>query len=392
MGLECLYPFMSAMISPEGMVRLCSSSIEKIGDLREHSLSSVFLEGGVRTIRETMARGDWPAACRGCQKAETLGLPSKRQKFYVSQEKIYGRQDCEDILKATKPRLQHLDLSFSNLCNLACVTCSGSYSTGWFRHQNRARADGLHYQESEQNLTVRKLPAERVDEIIHDHLPSLRSIVIKGGEPLADPECFRFLSRIAESKDRRDDLSLFVQTNGTVIKPEMMDLLGALRASVGFSIDGIDKVFQWIRGADFKSVKCNLDKLGRTPGIEKIFLDCTVSAFNVLHLSDFAEFALGLRTSSPFRLKCTFMGWANQDYLSPRLLSQELRDRAFADLLKVVNRDPDFFEGLHSLEKILKAPRLSSGALEKFMKWKDFCNRMRGFQIESLYPELHDPR
>jgi MoaA/NifB/PqqE/SkfB family radical SAM enzyme len=379
---------MSTMISPEGKVRLCSSSTEAMGDLREESLRSIWREGGVEEVRKKMAAGEWPHACRGCRRNEEQGLPSKRQKFYRKQKELHGEAACLQALHQEVPEIRHLDLSFSNICNLSCVTCSGSYSTGWFHHQRQAVAEGLNYQGPLEGMELRKLPQERIDEILKDHLSSLQTIVIKGGEPLADPQCVEFLAKVAASEHRRADLSLFIQTNGTLMKPETAEILGRLNASVGFSMDGVGDVFRWTRGGDFEAVLKNLYFLGRTPGIDRIFLDYTVSAYNVFHLAAFARFALDLRAKSDLRLKCTFMGWANQDHLSPRILPREQRERALEELLHVVAESPDFFEGVDVLEKVLKGPRLSEASMEKFMKWKDFCNRMRGFRIETLCPEL----
>ncbi|HRO67332.1 MAG TPA: SPASM domain-containing protein, partial [Pseudobdellovibrionaceae bacterium] len=202
----CLYPFSSLMISPDGSVRLCSSSLDVMGDLTGSSVRDVWRGVRLRDVRETMSEGRWPRACRGCERSEEIGLPSKRRKFLESRNKVWGSSVCASALSAEIPPVMHLDLSFSNLCNLSCVTCSGYYSTGWTEKEAKARGEGLLYQESKGVSGVKRLPPDRIDELLRDFVPQLRTLLIKGGEPLVDPECLRFLEGLAKSPDRRADL------------------------------------------------------------------------------------------------------------------------------------------------------------------------------------------
>lgn len=385
---RCLYPFSSLMISPQGKARLCSSSLDTMGDLAASGVREVWDGKPLEEVRKRMSQGVWPRACRGCERSEEKGLPSKRQKFFESRRKVWGDAVCEEAMRGTEPSLMHLDLSFSNLCNLSCVTCSSYYSTGWSEKETKARQEGLDFQESKGVLGARRLPPERIDELLRDFLPGLRTILIKGGEPLVDPECLRFLKGLAASTRRREDLSVFIQTNGTRMTSEIAAMLAELRAEVGFSIDGTGDVFRWIRGGNFDEVIENMTLLSASPGVRGIFLDATVSAFNVTHLPSLAEFSLDLKAKVPLLKSCTMMGWANQDYLSPRLLPLALRLETIGRLDAVTQRDPGFFQGLEALRGVLSGPELRSEALEKFRRWMAYCNRLRGFEIETFCPEL----
>ena len=75
-----------------------------------------------RDLRRKMLAGERVAECRSCYEAEDFGQNSMRT---TNLDRLPNTltEDCVD--------LTYLEMSFSNLCNLACVSCSVYCSSKW---------------------------------------------------------------------------------------------------------------------------------------------------------------------------------------------------------------------------------------------------------------------
>jgi MoaA/NifB/PqqE/SkfB family radical SAM enzyme len=177
--------------------------------------------------------------------------------------------------------LTHLELGFSNLCNLTCVTCSSTHSSAWYRHEDSfALASG-----------VPRPPKEEPFHINHAEIPSLveaarhaSQINLAGGEPFADPRYRQFLRELAEINPGCD---MCVTTNGSLFDDEAFAIFNRFhRGAIDFSVDGTGKLFEYIRGFPFSRLEENLDRAcGLRRGI-LVSIHFTMSVYNVLNLPD----------------------------------------------------------------------------------------------------------
>ena len=73
-----------------------------------------------------MMNGKWSRGCHLCRDPEMIGSHSMRQD-YVPVTNYYDPATGAVDLKG----LRHVELRFSNSCNMACKHCSVVYSSGW---------------------------------------------------------------------------------------------------------------------------------------------------------------------------------------------------------------------------------------------------------------------
>lgn len=387
----CLYPFASLTVAPSGVVRLCSSTSHALGDLRHQSFQEIWLGDELEKIRQQMLKPEEPSSCLRCYDLERRQLISKRQHFNQRRELTYGSSAIAEAFSQTsaRPQLLHLDISFSNKCNLACAMCSSEYSSKWFTLDQRAIDEGLgfrsHLRKYQESFS---LCDSVIDEIVEFHGPTLRSIIIKGGEPLIDKGCLRFLKRLSQSQSTRSDLIINIQTNGTLLSDDFFESIQDLKLEVGLSIDGIDDIYEWVRGYRFDPVTENIKRLHQCESVISIALDFTTTAFNLFQLPKFASYALALSQDLTKVSKCNFSSWAKEPHASPLGVRADDRLICAQELQEVTKLSPRFFDYSHEIVEVLAKPQSGIKELETLRNWTDFMNSVRGQRIQDLEPRL----
>lgn len=97
-------------------------------------------------------------------------------------------------------------------CNLACTWCDTAY-TWHFEGDNRPHRDGVTFERKANQITLEVAEiAERIAELGQNRL------VITGGEPLMQA------GAVAELLEALPDISVEIETNGTVAAPARLDI------------------------------------------------------------------------------------------------------------------------------------------------------------------------
>ena len=381
----CLIPFMGLNIHPTGEWQLCSSARKKYPLSSEENLSFIQEGENLKTVRETMLAGrEVFPDCIACHKLESEGGESKRTRFNKKRLEIYGK-DMSYSTVYEKNKLIELDISFSSLCNLDCVTCNSEYSSSWIKHDLKAISEGINFREVKRKK-IWKMNRDFIDSIIDKSIKDIKLILIKGGEPLIDPNCFYFLKRLSEFK--KEDLAVCIQTNGTAMDSKVISAIEALSIEISFSVDGLKNYYNWIRGFDFDKMMRNFKKLHTTKNLKYSYFNYTVSAFNFHRVPDFIDFFMEEKKKYP-RLRRLSFSIAHQSYLSFRVFSKEVRNeikQKLQETVKSLNVDEDFLDGYKALLQELSMEKLNKTAVQNFYKWLSFCNSMRNKNLQDIDP------
>ena len=109
---------------------------------------------------------------------------------------------------------QGLPVAFLRLsrCNLACTWCDTAY-TWRFKGDNRPHRDGIAFERKANQVTLS--PAETAERIA---ALGQKRLVITGGEPLLQA------GALAEMLAHLPDISVEIETNGTVAPPARLDV------------------------------------------------------------------------------------------------------------------------------------------------------------------------
>jgi uncharacterized protein len=156
-------------------------------------------------------------------------LSAKPDQEALAELKAWSQDSAQLSLSQKPSRFRSLTLNVTQICNLACHYCA-------------AGGDGTY------GDPVKKISIEKTLPQLRFFLEKLDSgetfsVNLLGGEPLLYPEGVRLIAEYLreETQQRQLKLDLSITTNGTLIKPEVAQVLSQNRISVIISMDGDKK-------------------------------------------------------------------------------------------------------------------------------------------------------
>lgn len=230
-------------------------------------------------IRQRMLDGTKLPECKQCYDDEASGKSSTRLLDTRTHIKIH-----KELPTTTTPnKIRFLELAFSNLCNLACVSCSAWFSSTW------ATED---YKRGRLWHQIPKVLVEHNSDVDKLDLSSLEVLKMIGGEPLMDQKRFiELLERIDLSK-----IKLLISTNGTVLPnaklKSLIDQCNELVLDV--SIDGVGSANEWYRWpTKVSEVEATMNQFQEWWGNKPKFqlrTHTVVSIYNVWNLDEYINY------------------------------------------------------------------------------------------------------
>ena len=199
--------------------------------------------------------------CINCWKSEIAGVYSKRQHDNNLYKK-YIKQEHRDVKLSVIP--------VGNICNLNCITCGPESSTGWIKKYNFMHSKPTTYK-IQKDINISDV--KNIDKL--DHVEFI------GGETLQSRSFWNYLEKMNKN------ISFSCQTNGTVeLSKKQIDLLNTFtKFNICFSIDGVGKIFDYIRQpADWQIVQSNIKKYATYFGNNKLSFLITVSNLNIFYI------------------------------------------------------------------------------------------------------------
>lgn len=266
----CGYPWNAAAIRPDGQVVPCCQFTGNLDTkIDQYDIRN---SDSWKQLRSDMLSGRQPYQCRSCWNNESRGVTSLRE-YGLKKFPIPKSSNVEDLTM--------LEVSFSNLCNLACVHCSGYFSTRWQTEDvknKRSKNRGI-ISISNNNLHTW-------------NLEQVRFLKIVGGEPLLEQEkIIKLLEKINLS-----ECSIQICTNGTqTIDQRLVKLLKSAKiVLIALSMDGIGKVNDWCRWpSKWEIQENNIDRYTKifknSRNIYLHFHHC-ISVYNIFYLKETIEY------------------------------------------------------------------------------------------------------
>ena len=253
----CAYPWLGATIRPSGDVLPCCKYSDNYDSVK---------------LKSDMIQGRPSIGCAACYKEEASGHKSLR----LQSLDYFIPTAVEDR------KLHQLEIAFSNLCNLACVSCSKEFSSYW------------HEQDYKNGRASKTKALNHRFDISSLDLTELKLLKIIGGEPFMESRKF---TNLLENLDR-EKLSVQICTNATVMPTEYLKnkLLECKNISLTVSLDGLESVNDWYRWpSKFENV------INNVKGYQEEWscynnvnfkIHCVINIFNVLYLEEFVDYML----------------------------------------------------------------------------------------------------
>lgn len=201
-----------------------------------------------KDVRSKMLKGEQPSQCNKCYEVEKHGGQSVRQGYLSGykenptfQETVLTTKEDGEI----SSKVQSLDFSLSNKCNLKCIMCSPDAS---YIIKKDWEAIGIDYSKDfteGAHTNWNNNPAFK--KIIPKIAESLEDMLTTGGEPFLNNDHYRILELIVDS-GFAENVNLTYHTNCTVKNEKLFKIWHKFKSvSIHFSIDAFGELNEYIR-------------------------------------------------------------------------------------------------------------------------------------------------
>lgn len=402
----CALPFRRLQLQPDGLVKVCCvdqvAGADRDGSsVHRHSLAEIWNSARFRRMRRAMSAGQPLASCEACYTAERTGGSSTRtienarafgppgaREAATQIQRLVDRSRPSDFVLREPP--QELLLEVGNACNLACRMCHALSSS-------RIQSDPVHGAwaavpslEAESSPSRLRGPWHRDEAFVSSELlrdaTALRQLQIIGGETMLSRGGLLVLRELVR-RGAAGDISLVINTNGTVLDEEWLELLGHFKTvALSVSLDGVGVVNDYIRyPSRFDEVMASTPRFRQVPGAT-VMVTTTLQAYNALGFSALLDFCDG----QALRAFVFPLQWPA--HLAVAVLPPRARALAAARLREYLARRGSamLHYGAEALVPTLEAPgdQWDRELAAVFMEFTNDLDGDRGQRLASVAPEI----
>ena len=350
----------------------------------------------MKDFRRRCNEGEKLPECTHCFDLESLGAESMR----VRDNRLFHQRRQAAGNAIEQDHLLSLDFRAGNLCNLGCVMCAPSASSKldalWSQHgADKFARNGSTMSDYQLRVNVKDWyqDPQLYEKIVEgsEHLVQLSLI---GGEPLASTHNLKLLKAL---KPRGKKLYLEITSNGSLVTPEIIELLKPFNTYFKFSMDGIHEVCEYIRyPSDFSVLESKLDLL-----LQNQISTGIISTISVLNLMNVKAHYLWTRKKAEQHEQKLYFYLANfvhePDHLNVAHLPENLRQPALEQIhwiqQSLTDSPSPYLETAGTEKALLQYLKQSQGdpeVLRNGWKYIEFYDQVRGTAWQNIAPYLKD--
>jgi hypothetical protein len=374
--IKCYAPWTNLDVDYDGSMRPCCKFEiqhyqDSTYDLMDGDFEDYVHSPMLEQVKHELLSGQWPAGCKKCKNDEAVSMVSKRQELlndFSHLNQLVKFTDSSNIVSVTTA----LGIS----CNLACITCDHTRSTGWRpetkKIYNIVPASTSYTRSSKRALALTKLPN-------YQHLE------LAGGESLTTNfKDHKLLLDHYIATGASKNMTIRYRTNGTVWPSQ--DLWTRWKEfkliDMTLSIDGIGPVFEYIRWpgrwSDFESNAkkyCALRDSGKNIVVSA---HITASAYNCMSLDNIYQWCAQYQITDIFLNKVVFPQQLQLN-VWPKSARKIIGNHMSASKIKDIANMGKW---------LLTAPDLE--LFEKFVKFTDQHNSFRQLDLDMCSVDIFE--
>lgn len=384
----CMLPWSHMHVWPEGKVFPCCAAdpLLPLSDY-EGSLAEAWNSEKIRQLRMSMLQDRPSKVCTRCYDLEKVGMSSLRT--FANQR--FGKFIAGD-LSATESdgtvrqmRMRHLDIRFSNLCNLKCRSCGPNLSHSWV---------------TDYEAVYGKLPWKvlRLDasfwQDLKPHLQEVETAFFAGGEPIICDELYQILDHWL--KIDHTNVELNYTTNFTTLKyrdKSVLDYWGKFpQTRISASLDAAGERAEFLRsGSKWKIIEDN--RLRMLEELPDVYFEIapTISVYNVWHFPDFHREWIEKGLVAADHLRLTIL--TNPSQLSIGVIPHKDRQNlikkwelSLSQMRGGFGAGDNFEQSYATVIKFLQeAPEIPT---KSFWAFNDMLDYLRKETVLDVFPEL----
>jgi MoaA/NifB/PqqE/SkfB family radical SAM enzyme len=366
----CSVPWNLLHINPLGELNICTSSkFSSLGELNTSSIKEIHANPALLQLKADMLANNPIPSCSAChsQENEGDGVTSYKHLRNMYNEKFLKQDvDYTDVSAFT---FSALDLHWSSICDLKCVTCWAGQSS------SIAQEQGLPTHHTKTSVAL-----ELIDTIIENQY-TLKEVYLSGGEPSLIKYNLNLLSRL----EKRDDLLLRINTNMMWDQDNaiIQEALKFPKVLFTCSADNLYNKFEYIRrGAKWNRFVENLNYISNRENVE-VRINSVFFVLNALDLVDTIDYFSENHKISNFTINQCQMG---HTYLRPRNLSSAIKEQALKKLEQAKLRYGHNITLVGSFTNCVA--ELNESATESYQEYFDNIDLLANSDFKTTFPEL----
>lgn len=404
----CSLPFTHLATHTDGSAILCCvAKNEQRLNLNDITLQKAWNSDYLRSARLKMLKGEKVSACTHCYAEEKNGYRSHRVTENRVWKERFGRDFVLDRVRKTQKDGQlnedivAIDLRLGNTCNLQCVMCRPQDSSRWTALAKKIaesaetpelRSEWAHKSKIQQNRFEWYKQPEFWEDI-EAMLPSMREIIVGGGEPMLLEEHRRLVEACVRT-GAAEHIQIRYHTNGTLLDKSLFDLWKHFKlVEVFISLDCWGEKNNYMRfPANWQAIETNLKALDQeSPESVKVMLLCSVHMMNMYYLDEYAQW---IEDQNFKKVTKGFNGYFHPGvvhyppYLSIQNYPRELKAVITQKLLAFEERSKKKSNKIQGIINLMNEVDHS----ERLPQTRDYIRRLdaeRGTDFSKMFPELN---
>lgn len=365
----CAAPWNLIYVDVDGSVKICVRGKEYFGNLQTNTIEEILASPKIKQIKKQILNDEISSHCINCLSLENDGSNNKKYSFLRNNYNQLARDIDINYKDTDQFVLGALDLHWSSLCDLKCVTC-------WAKQSSSIAV--------EQGLPVRHLPTEHalkfIDWVVANQ-HTLKEIYLSGGEPTM----IKYNTRLLEQIHKRDDLLIRVNSNmmwdfDNAVIQEILKFPNVLFTC---SADGIEKRFDYIRrGASWTKFQSRLKFLLEQPNVE-VRINSVFSVLNGSVLTDVIDYFKHTFGVTNYTINQCDM---EQDQLRCRNLPDQTKQVAVAKITDAIERYNQDINLVGQLKNCLA--ELERPAEYSYVEYLDSIDQLANTNWRNVFTEL----
>lgn len=353
-------------VSHRGIGLCCINS-----NKQKNVLPSEFWKGKVRAEALKKMNADaLVKGCHHCYKSESNGLNSMR-----TFGNVYNNLPVKELPT-------HLDLDFSNFCNLKCVMCSPMRSSEWAKDVGQP---------------VSSIATAMIDDLA-DISGNVQRICIQGGEPTIMPEFYHYFS-LLDQKGLIKNIELMVITNATNVNKKFYKLLEKFKkVRLTVSVDSYQYANDYIRWpSKFSQIEKNLLEMSELAPNTEVEIFNTINILSMFNYYEFLHWCKKIENVFEAKgklFKIVPMKVETPEKYSPFCAPKNLKDRFIKDVkLFMKNNNLKHNTAWRTemsliMKRIISTPA-NNEALNLLMTDVTNLDKQRNIKILDYIPDFH---
>ncbi|MDC0862965.1 twitch domain-containing radical SAM protein [bacterium] len=363
----CSAPWTVLYVGMNGYTKPCTRSIIS-HDLTSNTVEEIASNDKYKTLRGEILKDNITDNCKKCLLSENVTDAGD----FLSLRHLYNVLSIDSTVDYTDVeqfQLKALDLHWSSLCDLKCVTC-------WHKQSSSIAI--------EQNMPVNHTPPAVADKIIDyvvTNQAGLNEIYLSGGEPTLIKYNLKLLRQI----EKRPDLLLRVNTNMQWKQDNaiIQEILKFPNVMFTCSIDGFGEKFNYIRrGGNWNTTLNNIKFLQAQTNVD-LRANTVFFVLTAQELPDIIDYFMQEVGAIDHTINQIAMG---QEKLRCRNLPTRIKKQVKDKLEDYLVKYSDNLNICGNIKNCLT--ELEYDAVDDYRQYFDNIDKLQGSNWQNLYPEL----